>query len=92
MRYPLAQQHNLYVISWMENVRLCVETGRRWLQSGQTAYRAKIRLGSRLVPSSIFARHRNPFINRLMRLAAPIAAFDRWDPDLRYLTAKERAA
>jgi hypothetical protein len=87
MRYPLARDNNLYVVSWIENVRFCLETGRRLLQSGQTAYSAKLRLGSRLAPSTIFARHRNPVINRLIRLAAPFAAFDRWDPDLRRLAA-----
>ncbi|MGB0084399.1 MAG: GNAT family N-acetyltransferase [Rhodomicrobiaceae bacterium] len=92
MRYPLARAHNLYVVSWIENVRFCLETGRRRLQSGQTAYAAKLRLGSRLIPSLIFARHRNPVINRLVRLAAPIAAFDRWDPDLRQLAAEGKAA
>ena len=92
MRYPLARLNNLYVLSWLENVRFCLETGRRWLQSGQTAYSAKVRLGSRLTASSIFARHRNPVINRLIRLAAPVAAFDRWDPDLRRLAAEGKAA
>jgi hypothetical protein len=92
MHYPLAQAHNLYVVSWIENVRFCLETGRQRLQSGQTAYGSKLRLGSRLIPSSIFVRHRNPVVNRLVRLAAPIAAFDRWDPDLRKLAMKERAA
>ena len=52
--------NNLYVVSWVENVRFCLETGRRWLQSGQTAYGSKVRFGSRLTASSIFARHRNP--------------------------------
>lgn len=55
-------------------------------------YSAKLRLGSRLIASSIFARHRNPVVNRMIRLAAPFAAFDRWDPDLRRLTAEGKAA
>ena len=92
MRYPLARLNNLYVLSWLENVRFCLETGRRWLQSGQTAYDSKVRLGSRLTGSSIFARHRNPVVNRLIRVAAPLAAFDRWDPDLRRLAAEGKAA
>jgi hypothetical protein len=92
MRYPLARHNNLYVLSWIENVRFCLESGRRWLQSGQTAYSSKVRLGSRLVASSIFARHRNPVINRVIRLAAPLAAFDRWDPDLRRLAEEGKAA
>jgi hypothetical protein len=92
MRYPLARDNNLYVVSWIENVRFCLETGRRWLQSGQTAYSSKLRMGSQLAASSIFARHRNPVINRLIRVAAPLAAFDRWDPDLRRLAAEGKAA
>jgi hypothetical protein len=92
MSYPLARDNNLYVVSWIENVRFCLETGRRWMQSGQTAYSSKLRFGSGLTPSSIFARHRNPVINRLIRLAAPLAAFDRWDPDLRRLAAEGKAA
>jgi len=92
MRYPLGPSNNIYVVSWIENVRFCLETGRRWMQSGQTAYSSKVRLGSRLVPSSIYARHRNPVINRVIRLAAPLAAFDRWDPDLRRLAAEGKAA
>jgi hypothetical protein len=78
-------------LSWIENVRFCLKTGRRHLQSGQTAYRSKLRLGSALVPSSIFARHRNPIITRIVHFAAPIAAFDRWDPDLRKLAAGGKA-
>lgn len=92
MRYPLARLNNIYVLSWLENVRLCLESGRRWLQSGQTAYSSKVRLGSHLVDSCIFAHHRNPVINRVIRLAAPLAAFDRWDPDLRRLAEEGKAA
>lgn len=82
MRYPIAREHNIYALSWMENVRFCIETGRRYLQTGQTAYAAKLRYGSRLVPSTLYVKHRNPVINRIIRLAAPLLAFDRWDPDL----------
>jgi hypothetical protein len=83
MRYPLAREHNLYALSWIENVRLCLARGVRTLQTGQTAYREKIRLGSRLVPSSVWFRHRNPAIHRLLRAVAPLGSFDRNDPELR---------
>jgi class 3 adenylate cyclase len=85
MAYPVAREHNLYIVSWMENVRFCIETGRRVLQSGQTAYGSKVRLGSRLIPASNFAKHRNPLLNRAIALAAPLLAYDRWDSDLRKL-------
>lgn len=85
MRYPLARDHNLYAVSWIENVRYCLETGRRKLQTGQTAYGAKLRYGSHLVPSTLYVRHLNPAINRVIRWVAPLVAFDRWDPELRKL-------
>ena len=83
MRYPLGPQHDLYAVSWVENVRLAIATGRRYLQTGQTAYGEKLRLGSALVPSALFARARPAPLRPLLRAAAPWLAFDRWDPELR---------
>jgi predicted N-acyltransferase len=90
MDYALARQHNLYAVSWMENVRIAAETGSTLLQSGQTAYASKLRFGSHLVPSTNHAWHRHPLANRAIGMAAPWLAFDRWDPDLRAL-AQRRA-
>ncbi len=83
MRYPLAREHNLYALSWMHNVRFCQSIGRRYLQSGQTAYAAKLRYGSGLVPSVHYVKHRNGLLHTLLRKAAPLLAFPRWDPDLK---------
>jgi hypothetical protein len=91
MRYPLAREHDLYVLSWMTNLRLCLERGARRLQTGQTAYAPKLRLGSRLEPAEVWFRHRNPAVNALMRLLAPLLAFDRNDPGLKALAARRRA-
>ncbi len=82
MRYPLAREHNLYALSWIENVRLCLSKGVRTLQTGQTAYAEKMRLGSHLVPSSVWFRHRSPGVHGLLRVVAPWASFDRNDPAL----------
>jgi hypothetical protein len=90
MRYPLARDHNLYAVSWMENVRYCLETGRRQLQTGQTAYAAKLRYGSHLVPSALYVKHQNRAVNRVIRWVAPLIAFDRWDPDLRKIARDGR--
>lgn len=91
MRYPQARHHNLYVVSWMENVMLAQAAGCSLLQSGQTAYAAKLRLGSRLAPSFLYFRHRNPVLNRLLRLLSCFLAFDRQDPELRALAREGRA-
>ncbi len=90
MRYPLARDHDLYAVSWMYNVRLCQSIGRRYLQSGQTAYASKLRFGSDLVPSVHYVKHRNPLLHALLRQATPLLAFPRWDPDLK--AHRERAA
>lgn len=91
MAYPLAREHNLYAVSWMENVRFAVASGRPALQSGQTAYASKLRFGSRLVPSDNFVLCRNRLLNGLIHRVAPWLAFDRWDPDLKALRERRSA-
>lgn len=82
MRYPLARDHNLYVVSWMANIRFCFDRGIRLFQSGQTAYASKLRFGSRLVPSALYVRHRNASLQWALRSLSPWLGFDRFDPDL----------
>ena len=88
LSYPLASEKNLYALSWLENVRFAIENGYPNLQSGQTAYGLKVRYGSDLIPSVLYAKHRGPLLNRLVRLSARYIDFNRWDPDLRVLAAK----
>jgi len=88
MRYPLAREHNLYVLSWMTNVRFCLERGIAELQTGQTAYASKLRLGSRLEKSWMCFKHRGRVINTFFRAFGPLIAFDRMDPDLAALAKK----
>ncbi len=83
MEYPLARDHNLYVLSWMENVRFTLKSGRRLLQSGQTAYASKLRFASMLIPSVNLVRCRGVVLNYLLRRVARYLGFDRWDPELR---------
>lgn len=82
MRYPLAREHDVYAVSWMENVALTLRSGRHLLQTGQTAYADKLRFGSRLETRTIYARHRSPPLNLALGLSAGLLAFDRWDPEL----------
>lgn len=88
MRYPLAREHNLYAVSWVANVRFCLGRGIRLLQTGQTAYASKLRLGSRLVPSTIHFRHRRRLANGVLKALSPFFAFDRSDPDLKAVCRK----
>jgi hypothetical protein len=82
MRYPLARERDLYILSWIENVKFALMSGATQLQSGQTAYAAKLRLGSRLVPSAIYFKHRNRLAHACLSLFARLFPFDRMDPDL----------
>lgn len=83
MRYPLARNANLYFISWMHNVRYCVENGKSYLQTGQGTFANKLRLGSQLEPLHIYFRHRRKVVHNLFRAAASVVDFERLDPDLK---------
>ena len=67
---------NLYFLSWFANVRLCLERGLSRYQSGQAGYENKLRLGSRLVRTANYFRHRNALLNGGLRLVAPLFAAD----------------
>ncbi len=79
---PEARNHNLYFVGWIDNVRYAQNHGYKKLQSGQTAYGEKLRLGSRLEPSYIYFRHRNKVVNAILGFAAKFIAFDKMDKDL----------
>ncbi len=79
---PLSRALNLYVLSWMTNLRYCLEHGIRFLQAGQTAYAMKLHLGAKLQPNSNFFLHRNLVFNAALRLAGPLLAATRHDDDL----------
>jgi predicted N-acyltransferase len=85
LNYALAREHNLYFVNWMATVRLAIERGIPWLQTGHTSYQQKVRLGCRLKRSTIWFKYRNPLINPLFKLFGPRMAFDRMDPDLAVL-------
>ncbi|MCV9940632.1 peptidogalycan biosysnthesis protein [Boseaceae bacterium BT-24-1] len=82
MRYPLAQEANLYFISWIHNVRFCIESGKSRLQTGQGTFANKLRLGSTLEPLHIYFRHRRKIVHHAFRVAASVIDFERLDPDL----------
>ena len=85
MRYPLAREHNLYYLRWMDAVDYCLAHKIPVLQSGQTAYREKLRLGARLVGSAIFFKHRNVSLNIMLQVLGKWLAFDAADPTLKGL-------
>jgi predicted N-acyltransferase len=78
-----ARDHNLYFLSWIENVRHCIARGIPVYQSGQAGYAAKLRLGSQLQLNWNFFRHRNPMLNAVLGIVARLVRLDRFDPEIR---------
>ena len=66
MDHDLGRAYNLYVLSWLENVRTCVERKIPLYYTGQGAEKTKTHLGATLIPSFILFRHRLPVIDRLL--------------------------
>jgi hypothetical protein len=68
--------YNLYFLSWFTNLRYCLEHGIGRYQSGQAYYENKVRLGSKLTANAMFFRHRNPFLQKILRLVSPLFSTD----------------
>ena len=66
MDYPLGSQYNLYVLSWLENIRTCVERKIPFYYMGQGTEKAKAHLGATFIPSFILFKHRQLLFDRLL--------------------------
>jgi predicted N-acyltransferase len=83
MDYEFVRSYSLYFVSWLANVRYCIERGISVYQAGQGCYAPKLRLGCRLQPNWYFFRHRNPIVNNLLKTLSAFVRVDRFDNDLR---------
>ena len=70
MDYELGRKYNLYVLSWLENIRTCVERGIPLYHAGQGVEKTKAHLGATLIPMYLLFKHRQPVINRFL-VASP---------------------
>jgi predicted N-acyltransferase len=68
--------YNLYFLSWFTNLRYCLEHGIGRYQSGQAYYENKVRLGSQLTANTMFFRHRNPVLQKILWLVSPLLSTD----------------
>src|SRR5208283_3864363 len=66
MDYILGRKYNLYVLSWFENVRTCVEQKIPLYYSGQGTENTKAHLGSTFIESFILFKHRQPVLDRFL--------------------------
>lgn len=81
MDYEAGRAHNLYYLSWLENVRYCIENGVARYQSGQGLEREKLRLGSTLTPNRLWYRHRNRVVDRVFATAEGLFRLDDSDSE-----------
>ena len=66
MDYELGRKYNLYILSWLENIRTCVERKIPLYHTGQGAENTKAHLGATFIPSLLFFKHRQPMIDRFL--------------------------
>jgi predicted N-acyltransferase len=65
------RDHDLYYLSWINNIRYALERGLSRYQAGQANVGLKRSLGCRFDETVTHVRHRNPLCNRALRLAVP---------------------
>ncbi|WP_293861211.1 GNAT family N-acetyltransferase [uncultured Alsobacter sp.] len=82
MHYPVVGEYSLYYTSWLENVAWCSRQGIPLYQAGQGFYGPKVRLGCRLSPNWLYFRHRNRWINAVLKTVSRIVSLDRFDPEI----------
>jgi hypothetical protein len=66
MNFELGRKYNLYVLSWLENVRTCVERKIPLYCAGQGTEKTKAHLGATFIPSFILFKHRRQAFDRFL--------------------------
>ncbi len=66
MDHDIGRKYNLYVLSWLENVRTCVERKIPFYDAGQGTEKTKAHLGATFIPSFILFKHRQSLFDRLL--------------------------
>ena len=86
MDYDVAREYNLYYVTWLENVRYCIDHKIERYQAGQGLHREKMRLGSKLLPNWLWYRHRIRPVDKVYAVFEHLFRLDRSDPELAALT------
>ena len=82
MDYDAPQDWFLYFRLWIEVVNWSYTIGAKTIQSGQTAYPAKIETGHQLIPLTNFCKHRNALMHSISKKVASLVNWDTLDEDL----------
>jgi hypothetical protein len=89
MRGDAGRKLNLYFLSWLQNIELCIEKGLSSYVCGQGAAETKLRLGSHLSRSWIYFKHQNPILNLALGAISGLLAVQQ--PDERGADARTAA-
>jgi len=90
MDYELGRAYNLYVLSWLENIRTCLERKIPLLYAGQGTEKAKAHLGAKFIPSFILFKHRWNIFDRI--LVSQTELVNKWLSSLRFWPAASSVA
>jgi hypothetical protein len=80
--YEAPRDWFIYFRLWIEFVNWSYKIGAKTIQSGQTAYPAKIETGHQLIPLTNFCKHRNMLIHKIYKKIAGFINWDTLDHDL----------
>lgn len=90
MEQGLAKEYNIYFLSWLHNIEMCIRNGFHTYQSGHAAYETKIRLGAKLDQTYIFFKHCNPLLNKPLKLISRVLAYANFDNSLKNKKTKHQ--
>jgi uncharacterized protein len=76
MDESLGREHNLYFVSWIENIRYCIENKIAVYHAGPGAEATKARLGSEFLASITMFHHRNPIAHALLSRLRGLLAYE----------------
>ena len=82
--YVKSLEVNLYSLSWLHNISMCIRDGFHTFQSGQAAYETKLSFGASLEQTYIVFKHRNRLINPFLKFASRVLAYGNFDAALKH--------
>lgn len=80
IKQPAGSAHQIYFLSWMYNIRMCLRDGLTQFQSGQASYETKKRMGAQLQDTYILFKHTNRLLNQPLIHLAKLLAYENFDP------------
>ena len=68
----IGRKYNLYFISWIEQIKYCINHNIKIYQTGQAAYETKLSLGSKLLPNYVYFKHQTSWVYKILKWIRPI--------------------